>query len=287
MIIRYFNRGFNYSQDGPGNRLVYHLQGCNLKCPWCANPEGIAAEGTIMSDGDADGSYCKYNAVTDGCPDRTVCRTCDKSCTKNPASGIKLSCRCESVDETIEYIKSCTPMFFDGGGVTFTGGEPTLQFDALKSLLEKLKAENINTAVESNATHPRLPELFPFIDYLIFDCKHYDLEKHKNVCGLSVDNITENIETACRTRNQLLVRVPLIGGFNSSAEDAERFAELFDKICTDVCSFEFLRYHEFGKDKYRKCGMEYTMTKDAYVEPETIKTFEEIFRKHSLKTIHT
>lgn len=36
-----FQKGFNYSQDGPGNRLVYHLAGCNLKCPWCSNPEGM------------------------------------------------------------------------------------------------------------------------------------------------------------------------------------------------------------------------------------------------------
>ena len=40
-IIHIFQKGFNYSQDGPGNRLVYHLSGCNLKCPWCSNPEGM------------------------------------------------------------------------------------------------------------------------------------------------------------------------------------------------------------------------------------------------------
>ena len=39
--IHIFQKGFNYSQDGPGNRLVYHLSGCNLKCPWCSNPEGM------------------------------------------------------------------------------------------------------------------------------------------------------------------------------------------------------------------------------------------------------
>ena len=42
--IHIFQKGFNYSQDGPGNRLVYHLSGCNLKCPWCSNPEGMEIE---------------------------------------------------------------------------------------------------------------------------------------------------------------------------------------------------------------------------------------------------
>ncbi len=41
MELWYFQKGFNFSQDGPGNRLVYHLCGCNLRCPWCSNPEGM------------------------------------------------------------------------------------------------------------------------------------------------------------------------------------------------------------------------------------------------------
>ena len=287
MDIKYFNCGFNYSQDGPGNRLIYHLQGCNLRCPWCANPEGLSPDGTIMTTGKADGKYCKYNAVTDEDINRSFCIKCDKSCTSDPASGIKLSCKTQSVDEITEYVLSCKPMFFDGGGVTFTGGEPTMQFNALKYLLEKLKQIGINTAVETNGTNPKLSELFSLVDYLIIDCKHYDSEKHNEICGLPFDNIIKNIETACKLRNQLLVRIPLIGGFNSSLDDAEKFAHLFSDFCADICQFEFLRYHEFGKDKYKKCGMIYTMTEEAYVEPDTVKSFESIFKEHSLKTIHT
>ena len=41
-VLRVFGRGFNYSQDGPGNRLIYHLSGCNMHCPWCSNPDGMS-----------------------------------------------------------------------------------------------------------------------------------------------------------------------------------------------------------------------------------------------------
>lgn len=287
MKLKYFQKGFNFSQDGPGNRLVYHLQGCNLKCPWCANPEGISTEGTLISTDKLNSIYCPKNAISNGEINRSICKKCDKPCIRIPASGIKMSYAEEENTDILTYIKTCRMMFFDGGGVTFTGGEPTIQFDALKELLTMLKLEGINTAVESNATHIRLPELFDRIDYLIMDCKHYDSDIHNSVCGIPLDTIIESISAACKTRNQLLIRIPLIGGFNSTSQDAERFAELFERISTEICTFEFLRYHEFGKNKYARCGMKYTMTQDAKLSPETISVFTEVFKNHSLKTIHT
>ena len=62
--IRIFQKGFNYSQDGQGNRLVYHLQGCNMKCPWCANPEGMKMGGALYLDKDwIQDELCPKGAV--------------------------------------------------------------------------------------------------------------------------------------------------------------------------------------------------------------------------------
>ena len=43
--MRIFQKGFNYNEDSPGNRLVYHIQGCNMRCRWCCNPEGMDFNG--------------------------------------------------------------------------------------------------------------------------------------------------------------------------------------------------------------------------------------------------
>lgn len=65
MKLKIFQKGFNYSQDGQGNRLILHLQGCNMKCPWCSNPEGMPLEGALFIEKDwLEESCCPKGAVS-------------------------------------------------------------------------------------------------------------------------------------------------------------------------------------------------------------------------------
>ena len=241
-MIRIFQKGFNFSQDGPGNRLVYHLQGCNLHCPWCSNPEGLALAGG------------------------------------NPVS----------IDDLMAEVRRSSMMFFDGGGVTLTGGEVTLQFPAVKEFLTRLHEEGFSTCIETNGLAPQLPELFPVLDLLIMDIKHHDPENHKAVTGLSNELTVRNIEKALAAGQQLALRIPLIGGFNASPEDARGFAELFCKLdLGDRATVELLTYHEYGKDKYEKLGMEYTMDATARVSRESLEQYKVILRNAGINIIHT
>lgn len=287
MKLKYFQKGMNFSQDGPGNRLVYHLQGCNLRCPWCANPEGITVGGCLTAGSELNGDFCPRGAISGSEVDFSVCRSCSKPCLDSPASGMKMSCVEEEISDIVAFCESCKMMFFGGGGVTVSGGEPTVQAEGLREFFTLLGEKGINRALECNCTYCDMESVSELTDFLICDCKHYDSDLHKEVCGSPLDTVLENIGMLSRTREQLLIRIPLIGSFNAREGDAERFAELFGGICTDACSFEFLRYHEFGKNKYARCGMNYTMGKDAFVPPETVEKFTRIFREHSLNVIHT
>ena len=169
-------------------------------------------------------------------------------------------------------------MFYDGGGVTFTGGEATMQFEPLRELFIRLKGAGLHTAIETNGSHPRLPELFPYIDQLIMDCKHWDREKHKEYTGVSIETVLKNLKAAVKEHGQLDVRVPLVGGVNDSEEDMERFAGLFETLRGDKVTFEILKYHEFGKNKWEQCGWVYGMDERAHVTAEQVRHFRELIK---------
>ena len=290
MKLKVFQKGFNYSQDGQGNRLIFHLQGCNMKCPWCSNPEGMPLEGALVVNKEwLNESCCPMGAVNDGSLDRSKCQLCEeRPCAKKRRQkGIQLSYKEIEVEELVAECISSKSMFFDGGGVTLTGGEITMQFDAVKELLEKLGEAGIHRAIETNGTHPRVIELIPLVDQWIMDVKHYDDEKHTEWLGVSNRWTIKNLKTISALHSDLLVRVPLIPGFNDALEDAKEFAKLFkESMDCEKTKVEFLTYHEFGKGKWEQCGMEYKMA-GGRISAATLKHFETVMKENGVQCVRT
>ncbi len=233
--MRIFQKGFNFGQDGEGNRLVYHLSGCNMSCIWCSNPEGMSF--------DAGKDY--------------------------------------SLDFLEHEVLKSRMMFFSGGGVTFTGGEATMQHKELTELLKRLKAHGINTCIETNGTSVHLPEILEFTDYLIMDFKHFDSDVLKKYTGVGNEAVKNNFERICLSGRQAHIRIPLINGVNT--DSPRGFAEYFSRYNTENVVFEFLLYHEYGRDKWKT---EYKM-KNGFVSKEKHKEFLRVFKEYGLKTVAT
>jgi pyruvate formate lyase activating enzyme len=287
--LKIFRIGWNYSQDGPGNRLVCHLQGCNLRCPWCSNPEGFAADGALLVYPEKLlDRVCPYGAIRNQRVDRERCGNCQtREClTKNKNLGIQSSCREYSIEELVAQAVRSRPLFYDGGGVTLSGGEATLQFDAVAGLCRALKAERINTALETNGTHPRLCELFAGLDTLIMDFKHYDSRIHREVIGAANEIIVENIKRAACAGPNLLIRIPLIPDFNDSEDDAREFARFLRQLPDDRFAVELLPYHEYGKIKWEQCGMEYAFQTPGLAAGK-LETTAAVLQKHGVKLMKT
>ncbi|WP_122642985.1 glycyl-radical enzyme activating protein [Luxibacter massiliensis] len=288
--MRIFQKGFNYSQDGFGNRLVYHLQGCNMHCPWCSNPEGMKQEGVLMTDEEwLLDSVCPKHAIKEGKLDRTFCAGCqEKECvTQHRTKGIRLSYEEMSVESIVDEVLANSPMFYDKGGVTFTGGEATIQLGELLSVCKLLRECGIHTALETNGSHPKLKRAFPFVSQLIMDCKLCDEEKHKKAVGISNAAVMENIRLAAAEHPCVHIRVPLIGGINDSKEDIREFLDFFQEIGGGNVTFEILAYHEFGRKKWEQCGFSYQMTDRAHVNAAAVRRFQDEIVRLGLKYMRT
>ena len=281
MMIKIFQIGWNYSQDGPGNRLIYHFQGCNFDCPWCSNPEGRSRQGSLFLRPELlSPDVCPHGMISNGILMREFCKNCSgKECISvNRNHGISFTAKEYSVEELVKKAVDSSPLFFDGGGVTITGGEATLQFDALKSLLQQLKKEGIHTALETNGSHRNLTELLPFIDLLIFDLKHWDFLSAESVLKNNGKYVLENLRASARSGREVLFRITLIPGFNNTEKDLEQFVYLFSSIKQNGhFRLELLFYHNYGEKKWAAIGEEYKGPDSAISETEKefyIKFFE-------------
>lgn len=289
MQLNIMRKGFNYSQNGTGNRLVFFLQGCDMLCPWCSNPEGLALGGTLLvHQTNLTDDACPGGRIVEGKLDRIECTDCEsRECIASQKNaGLSFSCTTVEVDDLIAEAKESRSLFFDGGGVTVSGGEPTLQFEALKELLTGLRAAGIHTAIETNGANPKLPELFPLVNQLIIDFKHDDDEIHTAVTGMSNKIIEENIKAALNWHPNVLIRTPLIASFNAEAKIIHRFVAFFQECGTGNARFELLKYHEYGRQKWDSCGLEYTMNK-GYISDSLFRSLENIYKKAGLNVIRS
>ena len=234
--------------DGAGIRTDVFFQGCNLRCGWCSNPESQPME---------------------------------------PLPGEKVTRY--TVDALVRELVKDKPFYDEsGGGVTLTGGEPTLQLEAVLAFLQGLKTMGVNTCMEQNGTCVRLPALLPWLDWLIMDVKHYDGAKLKAVTGAGGERLRRNLRAVLDGPSGVALRIPLIGGFNASKEDAEGFVQLFDQLHVgQKATLELLPYHEYGKQKYKALGLPYTMTEAARVSPQTLAEMTAVFESAGYRLVRT
>ena len=147
------------SEDGPGIRTTVFFKGCPLSCVWCQNPEGVSKEVETDVNGDPVGSLI-------------------------------------SLDELLYRVRQDRP-FYDssGGGVTLSGGEPTLQMAFNHHFLKALKEEGIHTAIETCGLfnyESFKQRMLPWLDLIYFDIKLIDDKESQKYTGCSNKQILEH-----------------------------------------------------------------------------------------------
>lgn len=214
------------THEGPGLRLVIFLQGCNIRCLYCHNPDLLTCRGGIL--------------------------------TKRK--------------EILAIVEKQKEYFGKNGGMTISGGEPTLQAKSLNKLFLELNKRKIHTALDTNGTiiSDEVKRLYSKTDLLLLDIKHIDEDMHKKLTGSTNKNVLEMAEFREKSGKAMWIRYVLVPGWNDDEKSLRRFGEHFKDYKT-IERVEILPYHTLGVYKYKELGMEYKLSN---LLPPTKKSLE-------------
>jgi pyruvate formate lyase activating enzyme len=216
--------------------------------------------------------------------DHHRCRLCGSCVDECFSDARKIVGQRMSIEAIMEEIRK-DRAFYDesGGGVTFSGGEPLLQADAVRGLAGRCRDEGIHTAVETAGHVPweSIEVVLPWLDLLYFDLKHIDSEEHERYTGVHLDLILENLGRAGECFDNLVVRIPVVPGVNATEQAMTRmFSHLREH--TKVRRVELLPFHRLGSAKYEGLGLDYAMAEVDNLSKEDCLPFAEIGRRLGL-----
>jgi pyruvate formate lyase activating enzyme len=258
--------------DGPGIRTVVYLKGCPLRCLWCANPEGQDAHPQVVTIpehcilcGRCE-IVCPHGAARRSGPltalqSSTDCRGCGRCVDACHAAARRLFGRGMTVAEVLEVVLKDRAFYRkSGGGITLSGGEPTAQAGFGAALLSACHCQGLNTAIETcgYTSFPLLAAMAQHVDQVLYDLKHMDREAHRQLTGVPNDLILNNLKRLDAQSIAVVVRVPVIPGFNDSRENLMATAA-FAATLSSVTVIELLPYHNYGSGKYRHFGRVYAL----------------------------
>lgn len=263
--------------DGPGLRSVVFLKGCQMHCFWCHNPETISTRRQLSFElskclgcGRCLG-FCEAHKFSNGRHriERAFCTSCFR-CVGTCFTGALGVCgRVVSVDEVMRDLAEDIPFYGEsGGGVTVSGGEPGCQADFTAEILHRCHKMKIHAALETNLaySHTILEKLVAGCDLVMADLKHIDPQKHRAGTGCGNEQVLENLRLLTVP---LILRTPVIPGFNDDTETIRRIAEFAVRL--DMLQYyELLTYHPLGCGKAERLGMEERMKPLLSLQTDTI-----------------
>lgn len=235
--------------DGPGIRTTVFFKGCCLHCPWCCNPE---TQGSVLDNGTGR---------------RISAKALIEECLKDKAF----------------YMDSD-----EKGGVTFSGGEPLLQMENLKTVCEELRIQNINMVMETSLYAPQesLLSAITYMDLFYVDMKILNLQKEKKIQGGDLALYNSNLRlllTSKKRFGKVIIRIPLIGGYTDLQDNIFAIRQELEQYAHFIEGVELLKGHYAASHKYEMLGRR--MPLYGTIDDQRMKEIKEIIATTGISII--
>lgn len=286
-----------------------------MNCIWCQNPETIHNEPELewydklcINCNNCE-KTCKENAISrfkniDQRPffhknemrneedyliiDKNKCNACGRCSENCPGGALKVIGKEYTVESLLERIlKDEKFIKRSGGGFTFSGGEPALQYPFIVKLAKNLKELDFHLALDTAgmAAVKAYQELLPFMDMILFDIKEIDNQKHQLFTGHSNERILSNllfiIDYLKRNKSniEICIRTPLIPEFTATMENIDGIGKFIKGLLIDQIydnknyqiKWELCSFNNLCKDKYRRLGVEWELERESLLTEEAGK----------------
>ena len=265
--------------DGPGIRTTIFFKGCPLDCNWCHSPEGKSFKNISLR---SPNGCLHCNRCVDICPTkRENCVGCGRCIDVCPRNLIRMAA--EDIDNKDLYAtleKNFKILNLNKGGITLSGGEPTLQHEALEELIDMCKGK-VHIALQTcgYVQSDIFKRIIDKVDLVLFDMKIMDKELANEFEGVDNTLILNNLEILKASNTPFIARVPLIPGVIDTEENIKAIINKL-KDAKNLLLVEELPYNKYAGSKYTMANMVY---KPKFDESVPSNPRLEIYEKHNMK----
>jgi len=291
------------TDDGPGVRTTIYFNKCLLNCVWCHNPESIPNKPQIQwleqkcIGCNSCVEICRKDALSlkeDGLHiNRENCNSCGDCVTACPSTALSMLGEWWELKVLFHEIEK-EKLFFtkSKGGITVSGGEPTLQPNFLLKFFKLCKENEISTALDTCGYSSKeiYKKLLPYVDLVLLDIKIIDLDKHKEYTGVTNEVILENAKWISNyikeNGKKLWIRTPLIPKYTATDENIKAIGEFIVRNLNNIPEkWDLLSFNKLCEAKYSRLGISWILKDEPLMTKEEMEHFLELAKNAGVKNV--
>lgn len=291
------------TEDGPGIRTTVFFKQCPLNCIWCHNPESILKKKQL--------EWFKHKCI--GCKicietcqegaltldeegmhiDREKCNSCGSCSEECPSTALHMFGELWDLEDLYYEIQKDKVYYTQShGGITVSGGEPTLQSDFILNFLKKCKENEISTALDTcgYASKNVYEKLLPYVDLILLDIKEINSENHENYTGVPNNLILENAiwisKYVTQNGKELWIRTPIIPNYTATEENIKGIGEfIVNKLHNIPERWDLLSFNNLCTAKYERLDVEWRLKDFPLISSDEMDKFIEVGKKLGVKNV--